>query len=295
MLSGTNQPSHLLCPLPLLHILTVFTLSIFNFRCSSMEVEGSVAISPASERCQEPFATLAAAGAFRTARELEARNKHLWLCSKKLYAMGPEREFTRAADLYSSGSKAAERWAGRKRGRKYPLLVVHLKFIYSGILWCIVLASKAALLVGNFLTSCGLIFSKSATKTEERESAARGFSVNVNRQMNQNPLFLFILLPQRKDKNRTQHSWAVVEVSVAIGLISAHLSRSLIIRQRVSKKYGLQSRDNCSKVHTEVQSYTFFITVYFRNPTNIVTPGNKMLWLIRKLTWFWYTARGGNS
>lgn len=56
--------------------------------------------------------------------------------------MGPEQNFTRAVDLCNPASEASAWSAGRKRGQKYPLLVVYPKFIYSDILWCIILASK---------------------------------------------------------------------------------------------------------------------------------------------------------
>lgn len=106
-----------------------------------MGAEGSVGISLASEGCQETLPTQGCRGS----QELKPCNKPFWLCSKKLHAVGPEQNFTRAVDLCNSSSEAAARSAGRKQGQKYPLLVVHPEFVYSDILWYIILASKEGL------------------------------------------------------------------------------------------------------------------------------------------------------
>lgn len=39
--------------------------------------------------------------------ELKPCNEHPWPCSKKLHAVSPEQNFTRAADFCNSGSEAA--------------------------------------------------------------------------------------------------------------------------------------------------------------------------------------------
>lgn len=102
-----------------------------------MGVEGSIGISPASEGHQETLPTLAAAGAFRADGELGAEALQQEAC--------PEQNFTGAAELGNPASEAAAWSAGRKQSQKYPLLVVHPKFIYSDILWCIILAPKDSL------------------------------------------------------------------------------------------------------------------------------------------------------
>lgn len=126
-------------------------------------------------------------------------------------------------------SSEASAWGtGRKQGQNilclwYIQSLFTLTF-FGAPFWL----QRTALLVGNLLTSCGLMFSRSANNTEGGEF------IDINRQMNQNSLFLFILLPQRKDKNRTQHNCANMEDYTDIGEISVHHSMSPRIRQRVS-------------------------------------------------------------
>lgn len=216
-----------LSPPPPKHLSSFY--HIIHFRtCSSMGVEGGVGISSASEGCQDTLPTWAA-GASRGVRTWipatgifvsVAKNFMLWALNQT------------SPELQISAILVLKHLPGELSGNKYKNT---LSLWYTQALLTLTFAGapfwlqKTALLVGNTLTSCGLVFSsKSANTTEEREL------MDTNRQMNQTSFFLFILLPQRKDKNRTRHYWVNMEVYVDIGEISVYHSLSPRIRQSVS-------------------------------------------------------------
>lgn len=209
-----------LSPPPPTHLSSFYPIIHFRTR-SSMGVEGGVGISSASEGRQDTLPTWAA-GASRGVRT--------WIPATGIFMLWALNQTS--PELQISAILVLKHLPGELSGNKdknilclwYTQALLTLTFAGAPF-WL----QKTALLVGNTLTSCGLAFSsKSANTTEEREL------MHTNRQMNQTSFVLFILLPQRKDKNRTRHYWVNTEVYVDIGEISVYHSMSPRIRQSVS-------------------------------------------------------------